>query len=130
MINFTIPLPPVSKKNSQRIMTNRLTGKPFIMPSAQYKQYERDAMHFIPRGRNIAEPVNVKCLFYMPTRRKVDLTNLLEAIDDIMVTAGLLADDNYTVIVSHDGSRVFYDKERPRTEIIITKNNEVNENEN
>lgn len=129
MIKFTIPLAPISKKNSQRIMTNRATGKPFIMPSAQYKQYERDAAHFIPRGVHVAEPVNVQCLFYMPTRRKVDLTNLLEAIDDVMVKAGLLADDNSEIVQSHDGSRVLYDKANPRTEIIITKN-EVKGNEN
>lgn len=131
MIKFTIPLPPISKKNSQRIMINRTTGKPFIMPSEQYKLYERDAAWFVPTMKQpINEPVNVKCLFYMPTRRKVDLTNLLEAIDDIMVTAGLLADDNSEIVQSHDGSRVLYDKQRPRTEIIITKNNyEVNENE-
>jgi Holliday junction resolvase RusA-like endonuclease len=132
MIKFTIPLAPISKKNSQRIMINRATGKPFIMPSAQYKQYERDAALFIPklagwRGAGINEPVNVQCLFYMPTRRKVDLTNLLEAIDDVMVKTGLLADDNSEIVKSHDGSRVLYDKARPRTEIIITKNNEVNE---
>ena len=127
MIKFTIPLAPISKKNSQRIMTNRATGKPFIMPSAQYKQYEKDAAHYIPRGVFIANPVNIKCLFYMPTRRKVDLTNLLEAIDDVMVKTGLLYDDNSEIVQSHDGSRVLYDKENPRTEIIITKNNEVNE---
>ena len=121
MIKFTIPLAPISKKNSQRIMLNRATGKPFIMPSAQYKRYEREAAYFIPRGRHINEPVNIKCLFYMPTRRKVDLTNLLEAIDDVLVTAGLLADDNFTIVESHDFSRVLYDKENPRTEITITK---------
>lgn len=120
MIEFVIPLPPVSKKNSQRIMINRQSGKPFIMPSDQYKRYEWEAAFYIPRGVHINEPVNVKCLFYMPTRRKCDLTNLLEAIDDVMVKAGLLADDNYTVIESHDGSRVLYDKERPRTEVYIT----------
>ena len=120
MIKFTIPLPPISKKNSQRILINKATGKPFIMPSAQFKQYERDAMRFIPRGRRIDEPVHVQCLFYMPTRRKVDLTNLLEAIDDVMVTAGLLADDSCYIVASHDGSRVFYDKDNPRTEIHIT----------
>lgn len=120
MINFTIPLAPVTKKNSQRIVINRKTGRPIIMPSAAYKDYEREAALFIPRGVTINNAVNVKCLFYMPTRRKCDLTNLLEAIDDIMVKTGLLADDNYTVIESHDGSRVYYDKDNPRTEIIIT----------
>jgi Holliday junction resolvase RusA-like endonuclease len=129
MIKFTIPLAPISKKNSQRIFRPNGMNRPIIVPSAQYKQYESDAAHFIPRGVYIKTPVNVKCLFYMPTRRKVDLTNLLEAIDDIMVKTGLLADDNYTVIESHDGSRVLYDKTNPRTEIIITIN-EVNENEN
>lgn len=119
MIKFTIPLAPVTKKNSQQIAVNHFTGKPFIMPSPQYKQYEASAAWFIPKGKTIRTPVNVKCLFYMPTRRKCDLTNLLEAIDDILVKVGLLADDNYTIIQSHDGSRVFYDKANPRTEVYI-----------
>ena len=120
MLTFTIPLTPISKKNSQRILTNRKTGKPFIAPSKQYKDYEQQAMWFIPKRLYINTPVNVKCLFYMPTRRKCDLTNMLEAIDDIMVKAGLLEDDNYTIIESHDGSRVLYDKYKPRTEVEIT----------
>ena len=121
MLRFTIPLTPISKKNSQQILINRATGRPFIMPSKQYKQYEQDAMHFIPKGiETIAEPVNVKCLFYMPTKRKVDLTNLLESIDDIMVKAGILQDDHSGIVAGHDGSRVLYDKNRPRTEVEIT----------
>ena len=121
MIKFTVKLPPISKKNSQQIFTNGKTGKPFIMPSAKYKEYERNAMWFIPRqAQPINYPVNIKCLFYVPTKRKCDLTNMLEAIDDTMVKRGLLADDNYTVIEAHDGSRVLYDKENPRTEVYIT----------
>ena len=123
MLNFTIPLAPVTKKNSQRIVINRTTGRPMIIPSAAYKDYEREAALFMPRGVRIDKPVNIKCLFYMPTRRKCDLTNLLEAIDDILVKTGVLSDDNYTVIESHDGSRVFYDKDNPRTEIYITYSN-------
>lgn len=119
-IKFTIPLAPISKKNSQQILINRATGKPFIMPSKQFKEYEAAAACFIPAGRTISTAVNVKCLFYMPTRRKCDLTNLLEAVDDIMVKAGLLDDDNFTIIQSHDGSRVYYDKDKPRTEVYIT----------
>lgn len=121
-VHFTVKLAPVSKKNSQQILTNSKTGKPFIMPSPQYKAYESAAMWFIPkRQKPIDCAVTVKCLFYMPTKRKCDLTNMLESIDDIMVKAGLLADDNYTIIESHDGSRVLYDKEHPRTEVYITE---------
>ena len=120
---FAVPLPPISKKNSQQILTNRATGRPFIMPSKKYKDYEKEAASHIPNMHGftpINYPVNIKCLFYMPTRRKVDLTNLLEAIDDVMVKAGLLADDDFTIIQSHDGSRVLYDKDNPRTEVYIS----------
>lgn len=119
-ISFTIPLAPITKKNSAQILTNKTTGKPFIMPSQKYKDYEDAALWYIPRVSTIDVAVNVKCLFYMPTLRRVDLTNLLEALDDVLVKAGLLADDNFTVIESHDGSRVLYDKEKPRTEVYIT----------
>ena len=119
MITFTIKLPPVTKKNHQQIVVNKKTGRPFVIPSKQYKDYEEQALWFIPKGIYIAQRCNVCCRFYMPTKRKVDLTNLLEAIDDIMVKAGLLEDDNSNIIYSHDGSRVYYDKDNPRTEIEI-----------
>lgn len=125
-IEFSIPLSPITKKNHQEIVKNPKTGKPFVIPSRQYKEYERNAMWFIPKQQKpIGEPVNVRCLFFLPTRRKGDLTNYLEAIDDVMVKCGLLEDDNYTIIQSHDGSRVLYDKENPRTEIVITSVEEV-----
>ena len=121
MIKFIVDLPPITKKNHQRILKAR-NGKRFIAPSEQYKEYEETALWYIPRNiPTINYKVNVKCLFYMPTKRKVDLTNLLESIDDIMVNAGLLEDDNYNIIASHDGSRVRYDKAKPRTEVYITK---------
>lgn len=103
---------------------NKATGRPFVMPSKQYKQYERAAAWYIPKLHQpspIKEPVNVKCLFYMPTRRRCDLVNMQEAILDVMVHAGLLEDDNYSIVESMDGSRVLYDKENPRTEIEITR---------
>ena len=122
MIKFTVKLTPISKKNSQRIFRPNGMNRPIIVPSEQYKRYEKEAALFFPRlAQAINYPVNVKCLFYMPTRRKCDLTNMLEAIDDVMVKAGLLEDDNYTIIQSHDGSRVLYDKENPRTEVEITR---------
>ena len=122
MIKFTIPLPPITKKNHQQLVWPKGRNKPIVMPSPQYKQYEKDALWFIPKqAEPLTRPVCVECKFYMATRRKCDLTNLLQAIDDILVRAGLLEDDNYTIIQSHDGSRVFYDKKNPRTEIYITE---------
>ena len=119
IIKFTVPLPPITKKNSQRIVIRG--NKRCILPSEKYQEYESAALWLIPkRGIPIDFPVNVKCLFYMPNNRLCDLTNHLEAIDDIMVKAGLLKDDNYKILVSHDGSRVMVDKNNPRTEVEIT----------
>lgn len=122
-IKYVIPLAPITKKNSQQILTNPKTGRPFIMPSKKYKQYESEAEWFLkPRPpRPISCPVNVKCLFYMPTKRRVDKTNLEESAHDILVSAGILADDNRDIIAATDGTRVLYDNANPRTEITITR---------
>ena len=45
-LHFTIPLPPVTKKNSQRIMHSSKTGKSFIMPSQKYIDYEAKAVWY------------------------------------------------------------------------------------
>ena len=117
-LRLTIPIEPVTKKNSQQIIY--VNGRAMIIPSKKYKDYEKQAMNFLLFTTEYFDtPVNVEVHFYMKTKRKCDLTNLLEAIDDVLVKAGILEDDNYTIIESHDGSRVHYDKENPRTEVYI-----------
>ena len=68
----------------------------------------------------IAHKVNVKSVYYMPNNRRVDLTNLHEALHDILVHYGVLVDDNSKIIVSTDGGYVDVDKWNPRTEVTIT----------
>lgn len=118
---YLIPTAPVSKKNSQRIVTNSKTGKPFIIQSQKYEDYEAYASYFLrPKPKKpIDFPVTVRCIFYMPTRRRVDKSNLEAAAHDILVKYGILADDNRDIIASTDGSRVYYDKQNPRAEITI-----------
>lgn len=117
-MKFTIPVPPVTKKNSQRIIV--AGGRPRIIPSKAFVDYEIEASYYLKRIKRITGMVNLKCVYYMPTRRKVDLVNLLEATCDLLVTCGILEDDNCQIVVSHDGSRVLYDKDNPRTEVEIT----------
>ena len=131
-----IPLQPRTKKNNQEIKFKagkngfykktkyglKYVGIPFISQNKRYKQYEIDAGWFLKKlPEPIKGPVNVKCTFYRDSRRRCDLTNLLEAIDDILVKYGILADDNFEVLAGHDGSRVLVDKDNPRTEIEITQ---------
>ena len=118
-MKITILIPPRTKKNSQQIIY--IKGRPMIIQSKLYRDYERACSEYIPKVNTINCKCSVKCLFYMPTKRRVDLTNLLEAIDDILVKYKVLEDDNYNIIDNHDGSRVYYDKEHPRTEIEIIK---------
>ena len=121
VIQLVISGNPVTKKNHQRIFRAR-NGKPFVMPSEQYKTYEEAALWQIRGvGRAIDVPCNVRCVYYMETKRRVDLVNLLEATCDILVKAGVLTDDNSSVVAGHDGSRVQYDKKNPRVEITIER---------
>lgn len=120
MIKLLLPGPPVTKKNSQRIVRFG-NGRCSIQPSKAFEEYQKTASVFIPgKLRNgLNGRYNVKCTYYMPTRRKVDLVNLLEATCDILVHYNVLEDDNSRIVASHDGSRVIYDKSNPRVEIEI-----------
>lgn len=117
---FTIPGRPVTKKNSLQIISRG--GKPIPLPSKAFLQYQKDAGIFIPyKWYLIDNPVNLRVVYWMPTRAKVDLLNLLGATCDILVYYGVLKDDNSSIVQSHDGSRVCYDKQNPRAEIVITE---------
>lgn len=120
MLKFVINTAPRTKKNHQQIIM--VKRKRIVIPSKQYSEYEKKSRSFMPVvEKAINYKVNVKGLFYMDTRRKVDLNNLLEALTDVLVKHKVLEDDNSTIVVSHDGSRVLYDKENPRTEVEIAE---------
>jgi Holliday junction resolvase RusA-like endonuclease len=71
------------------------------------------------RNTNLSAPCNVKCVYFMPDRRRVDLLNLLSATLDVLVKSKVLKDDHSGIVRGHDGSTVLIDKENPRTEIEI-----------
>lgn len=123
MIKFTLPIKPVSKKNHGQIV---MRGKyPIMLPSKQYLQFEKDSLPYFHRVKHqvgvVNYPVNIQCIFYVDARRKVDLSNLLNAVDDAMVASGLILDDNRDIIAGHDGSRVYHDNINPRIELEFTK---------
>lgn len=51
-------------------------------------------------------PCNVQTVFYMPDKRRVDLSNLIAAIHDVLVECHVIEDDNYKIVHSTDGSHV------------------------
>ena len=102
-------------------MKNFKTGQPFIGQSQQYMDFEAVAGYFLrPKPPEpINTPVICRYTFFTKTQRRVDELNLSEAIDDILVEYGILADDNRNIVAGHDGTRVYCDPENPRTEIRI-----------
>lgn len=111
-----IPLLTRPKKNSQRIVFRY--GKPIIIQSKQYKEFEKACGYYL-KPLEINYPVNLKCTFYVPDRRKRDLVNLLNAIQDVLVKYEVIEDDNCNIIRSVDGSRIIYEKGREETIIEI-----------
>jgi len=115
-----IPLHTIPKKNAQQII--RKGNRSFIIQSDRYLQFEKDCGYFLNKYNiNIDYPVNLKCTFYVPDKRKRDLVNLLNAIQDILVKYGVIADDNYNIVSKVDGSQIIYEKNRKETIVEITR---------
>ena len=128
MIKIVIPTNPITKKNHGRIVQKKFpSGKsvPIMLPSEAYKKYEAFAKDYMPKlEQPINEPINLKVLYYLGTKRSCDITNLLQATCDVLVKYKILEDDNYNIVASVDGTRTYYDKENPRAEIYIEKQKE------
>ena len=129
-ITYTIQGDPRTKKNSlmiagkgRRCPACGKLEKQWVRQSKAHDEFAKAAkwqLRPVPM-EPIDSLVNIRCLFYMKTRRIVDGLNLLATIDDLLVSTGILADDNSRIVAGHDSSRVLYDPINPRVEITITK---------
>ena len=120
-LRIEIPLLCRPKKNSQSIIYNSKTKKPMIVQSKQYKEFERECGYFLNKYKtNINTPINLNCTFIVPDKRKRDIVNLLNAMQDILVKYNVLEDDNYNIVKSVDGSRIIYEKGIEKTIIEIS----------
>lgn len=114
---------PVTKKNHCQIIRNKNTGRPMIIQSPQYRQYEKEFIKQLDKnlkGLFDAEvQLHMRALYYFPDKRgKADLVNLIQATQDILQKFGIYANDSQ--IKSLDGSRIVgIDKGNPRAEIEI-----------
>lgn len=110
-----------AQKNRKVIMTNRSTGRPFLGTLARVKQWQEDVAWQLKIFRAWDKPYPVKmiCTFYFADLRRRDLSNCLDSIQDALVNAGIIKDDDYKhlgkVTIKYGG----LDKVNPRAEIII-----------
>ena len=115
---------PMVKKNSQKVAIRG--RRPIKYNTPQYTAWHKTAVtqlwQYKDRPRGLDEPLILKCLFYMQTNRRVDLSALYEGIQDILVEIGVIEDDYFKIIIGHDGSRVLVDPKNPRLEFqLITQ---------
>ena len=125
VIDITLKGRPATKKNSGRIISRN--GKPIIIPSKAYKNYE-DACMWQLTGKklHISGIIVVECKYYLPNKRSwPDLIGLLQATSDILTKAKVIDDDKW--ICSYGDSCIAgIDKENPRAEIrIMDRKNKV-----
>lgn len=121
-IHLTIFGNPRPKKNNMR-PARRKNGGLMLIQSQNYIDFAELAKPQLLeqyKDNAIDYAVNVKLIYYRADNRRTDLVNLQNATLDILVDANVLADDNYKIVASCDGSRVYVDKDNPRTEIYIT----------
>jgi Holliday junction resolvase RusA-like endonuclease len=128
MITLVIHGQPVSKKNSMQLA--KIRGRYFPVPSASYRRWMRIAKPQVKaqiapdglppvRGLPINRPIHLRVMAYRWTRRKIDLSNIYAAVEDMLQKYGVLADDE--LVWSHDGSRKILGvpKDEARVEIEI-----------
>lgn len=125
VIDITLKGRPATKKNSGRIISRN--GKPIIIPSEAYKNYE-DACLWQLAGKklHISGVVVVECKYYLPNKRSwPDLIGLLQATSDILTKSKVIDDDKW--ICSYGDSCIAgIDKDNPRAEIrIMDRKNKV-----
>lgn len=151
-IKITIPGEPFVKKNGARhsMFYKSKTGAkvprehPVTYYSEPYKEWAKKAIiacgdfktkHHSEYEFPLQGKYNLKCLFFIGKDKKVDLSNLMEGIQDVL--AGnpgidiadksyyqILEDDSVRYIGSLDGSRVIYiPGQEPRIELTLSNFN-------
>jgi len=133
-MKFTITGDTIIKKNHRPIYINRATGKRFLGKSKRLSDYETWAVTCLKEGIveywegmisgelpgfklfPIKEPIQITYKFYCKTKRRVDVSNLIEAPQDCLVKADIISDDS---IIERIIAEKFYDKKNPRCVLFI-----------
>jgi Holliday junction resolvase RusA-like endonuclease len=116
----------------------RRGGFPKVLPSLAFEEWQSDAIRqcmlikpkLIAAGVElpIVHPIGIEALFYLAPAKSgamrldcPDLSNLMEAVADMLQEAGIIQDDR--LIADWDGSRRLLGE--PRVEVFITVLEEI-----
>lgn len=119
-----------SKKNhhSGLCIKNPKTGKyrAVLFLDNVYKKWEREQIAFLSElkrssGIETIKRCSIDMTFFFPDKRKSDTRNKAEGIFDVLVSSGIIEDDNSYVVDNEHYYHGGVDTENPRVEIKITE---------
>ena len=108
---FVVPMKKIVKKRI--VVINRI----IISPSTNYEKWHKDASKQLEGIPNIPPNTFLTYHFYAPDKRKGDLSNKIESINDLFVDCGIIDDDNWYILDDYRVKFMGVDKENPRCEI-------------
>ena len=106
-----------SKKNSRTIFINKKTGKIGNIPSPRYQKWHREqseALEGLFKGLPISVPIKITVDFYLIDKRRRDLSNMVESINDLLVDTMIIADDYWAIVAEQHTTFKGIDRENPR----------------
>lgn len=116
-----------SKKNQKIPMVSK-NGKPYLLPSEQYRIWREEHHDVFSQwnvdlyNKGISLPIHrckLKFIFYFPDIKTRDLFNKAQTIEDELVTHKILLDDSFTVM-NKGYVEGYLQRQNPRTEVYIT----------
>ena len=105
-----------SKKNSR---INTRSGRSF--PSKAYTQWHEIACWQLKRLKTIDYRIKIDYIFTPKDKRKFDVSNKIESINDLLVDMGIIKDDNYIFLLIGDTEVLKENKENCGCKCIIHK---------
>jgi Holliday junction resolvase RusA-like endonuclease len=108
-----------SKKNNLRRV--QVKGRLITLPSVKYCDWESTAVFDIKMQQinQLHPPYKISYRVFAPDRKASDLSNKIEGINDALVKAGVITDDNWFVLTDLSVSFIEVDKANPRIEVEI-----------
>ena len=110
-----------SHKNSKQMFVNRKSGRSFPANNKNYLAWKSGAIYeakYESEKKNI-ESCALVMTFFVKDKRHRDLDNMIASVQDVLVEAGVLSDDNVfnlPMIFANFGG---IDRENPRAAISI-----------
>ena len=75
-----------------------------------YKNYERDCLYLLPKGKKIYGYIDVKYDFYIKYFKTSDVGNFEKPLSDILVKSGIIEDDKFIkrlIIEKHESKKQY-----------------------